>query len=651
MDENSEKKEKLTSSQFYLNNSEELYINLIDLINKKGEKLDNLKKNSNIYKIIENNTLNSLLNKFDMLTEKNKFNNKKEKEELKDIIISLYAESKIKKIICSILWIINNFKEYYKFSLTPFYDFIKNIYRAFEKKTITISILIDCINFLKSKSIIDENLIIINRDLFIDFLILIESQIKLKDNAIIFCLQKTENEIEDVINVLKGSDINFLNLNDINDFKACYNFIKEIFTEKIANDIMLFQILRNKFNKDISIYIKFKNFFKYYKNIILLYKESKSTVNTAFQNAIDNFLEDSQLTIKCDEFYNIISELKILKDNNIKTFDEIYEIKEMVFINYNNDKQKIIKFQKFFDAINNIKKLIESINYLYQIGYPYLREFKLNIENGNILCLKDNKLIDISELINEINNLNVSFKKKQIHYFEHNPILTFINGKLYPFLLNNDLLSEKNIILNKERKNIIRYISCNMIQKELNNFEFSKEKINNCDLDYFFKLLINYIQLTFEENNISLEKVIKTNFIVDEFNYIKGGIFFIEYKKENLEYNILNIYQEITGNYPINNTLLICNKDTTFEKIYSFLFSFFLCEYPVLFLLINIEILDLSLKNKIILLIRNLNKIYIKRRSSLIILGQQDSLENNYEINLKRKINEISENKIILLDK
>ena len=158
MDENSRKIEKSTSFQYYLNNSEELYINLIDLLNKKGEKLDNLRKNSKIYEIIENKKLLSLLNKFDILSEKNKFNNKKEKEELKNIIISLYAENKIKKIICSILWIINNFKEFYKFNLTPFYDFIKNTYKAFERKTITISILIDCINFLKSKSIIEENL-------------------------------------------------------------------------------------------------------------------------------------------------------------------------------------------------------------------------------------------------------------------------------------------------------------------------------------------------------------------------------------------------------------------------------------------------------------------------------------------------------------
>ena len=186
--------------------------------------------------------------------------------------------------------------------------------------------------------------------------------------------------------------------------------------------------------------------------------------------------------------------------------------------------------------------------------------------------------------------------------------------------------------------NILKYISNNMIKKELKDFEFSEEKKNNCDLNYFFERLINYLENTLEQNNISLEKILEKNFIIEEFNYIKGGIFYIEYNQENLEYNIINIYQEITGNYPINNTLLICNKDTTFEKIYSFLLSFFLCEYSVLFMLINLEVFDLALKYKIILLIQKLSKIYNKRKSSLIILGQEDLVNNNSEINFKKKL-------------
>ena len=641
------KKEKILKGQTHLDNFKEKYIKLIDLINKKEQKLNILKKNTKIMEIIENNDINVLLNDFVLFSEKMNLDMKKEKDEIKKILISLSIENRIKKLIDSIYWILNNFKEYIKYRLTPFYDFIKNIYKSFEKKTITISILNDCINFLKSKNIIEENISNINKDLLIDFLALINTQIKSNDNAIDFCIKKTENEIEDIINNIKNSDINFLNLNDINDFKSCCNFFKEFISEKIDNDVILLTILKNKFNKDISIYTKFKNYLRYYKNIDLLNKES--TINTQFQSTVDNILDNSELIIKSDRLNNVKCELII--NNDIKNFEEIYEIKEMFLINYKYDKNRK-KFQQFFGIVDWIKKLIENMNYLYQSGYPFQKEFYLKIEKGIFLSKNDNnKIIELSELISQIKELNNSFKKLQINYFDKNQVLTLINGKLYTILLNNYLNEEKDVNIKKEVNNILKYVSSNMIHKELDNIELSKEKIINSDLNYYFELLIQYFQLTFELNNITLEKILQKNFIRDEFNYIKNSIFYIDYNKEDLEYNILNIYQEITGNYPINNTILICTKDTTFEKIYTFLFSFFLCQYPVLFMLINIEVFDLSFKYKIILLIQKLNKIYFNRKSSLIILGQKNSLGNNNEFNLQKKINEISDNKIIMLDK
>ena len=605
-------KEKLILDKYKMNSLQEFYLILIDLLNKKQVKLDELKKGSKIIELIEKTDINTFLNDFNYASEKFDLNIIKEKEELKNIIISISISNRIKNLIINILWFLNNFKIYIKFKLTPFYDFIKNIYRAFELKTITISILIDGINFLKSKNIIEENILNINKDLYIDFLILINGQLKTKNNAVDFCIKKTENEIEDIINNIKNSDINFLNLNDINDFKYCCHFMNEFIKEKIDNDLMLLLILKNKFNKDTSIYTKFKNYLQYYKNIEILNKESST--NTQFKSTVDNILENSELIIKYDKVNNVVGELII--NGDIKNFDEIYEIKEMLFINYKYDKNGI-KFQNFFKMIDNIKKLIENMNYLYHNGYPYQKELNLKIEKGNIFFNKkdnnNNKIIDLSDLINQINDLNNSFKKIQINYFEKNPILTFINSKLYSLILNNLLKEEKDQQIQKEANNILKYISSNKIQKSLNDFELSKEKIANYDLNYFFEFFVKYIGSIFELNNITIETILKKNFILDEFNYIKGGIFYIEYKKENLEYNILNIYQEITGNYPLNNTLLICNKDTTYEKIYTFLFSFILCEYPALFMLVDIDVFDVSIKYKIILLIQKLSKIYLNK--------------------------------------
>ena len=420
---------------------EEAYINLLDLVNKKSEKLSQIKKNKKLIDIMENNDIKTLLKNFDIISKNNKINISKEKNEIRIILYTLTSETRIKKLICSILWIIDNFNKYIKFKLTPFNDFIKNIYKAFEKRTITISILIDCINFLKSKNILEEDIPNINKDLFIDFLILINNQLKSKNknNAINFCINKKENEIEDIINNIKNSDINFLNLNDINDFKSCFLFMNDIIGEKIDNDLMLIHMLKTKFNKDVNIFYKFKNYSRYYKNIELLYKEI--SLNTPFNGVVRDFFKSSELIIKCDNKYDIICQVKI-NNKDMKTFDEIYEMKEMFLINYKQDKTNKEIFMNFFELIDNIKKLIENINSLYQIGFPYYIEYNIKIEDGHLTYKKDNKKefyyeISLSETINKINDIKASFKKIQISYFETNPILTFIYGKIYSFLLIN----------------------------------------------------------------------------------------------------------------------------------------------------------------------------------------------------------------------
>ena len=520
--------EKKVSQKENINYIEIEYIYLIDLVNKKSEKLTNIKQNKKLIDIIENNDINTLLQSLDIIASKNKINIKKEKNDIRNILYSLSAEIRIKKLICSILWLIENFKKYIKFNLTSFNDYIVNMYKAFEKKTITISILIDCINFLKSKNIIEDDISNINKDLFIDFLLLINNQFrkKNKNNAVHFCLNKKEHEIEDIINNIKNSDINFLNLNDINDFKSCFFFMNDLFKEKIDIDLTLLLKLKSLFNKDVNIYYKFKNYFRYYKNIDLLYKEI--SLNKPFNGIVEEFFKESELIIKCDMVYDVLCDI-IICNKEKKTFDEIYEMKEMFLINYKQDKTNKDKFIKFYDIIDNIKKLIDNLFSLYQLGYPFHKEFYIKIDNGNVTYKKDvNKEfyydMNISDVIEKINEINIAFKKSQISFFEKSPMLSFIYGKIYPFLLSNYIKKEKNINLDKKVRNILKFISNNMIKNVLNKFEYSQDKIKNQDLNYFFESLIKYIELTFELNNTSLEMILKSNFISDEFNYIKGGI-------------------------------------------------------------------------------------------------------------------------------
>ena len=77
----------------------------------------------------------------------------------------------------------------------------------------------------------------------------------------------------------------------------------------------------------------------------------------------------------------------------------------------------------------------------------------------------------------------------------------------------------------------------------------------------------------------------------------------------------------LTGNPPVLNDILICNENTNFEEVKSFLYRAILCDEPILFLISNLECLGLSVtnlynnKNKDINLYLNL--FYEKNNSGL----------------------------------
>ena len=87
------------------------------------------------------------------------------------------------------------------------------------------------------------------------------------------------------------------------------------------------------------------------------------------------------------------------------------------------------------------------------------------------------------------------------------------------------------------------------------------------------------------------------------YRKIKSG------ENKDLINDILNIYLNLTGNVPIIDTLLICNEDTNIERVKAFLYRAIYCNKPVLFLITNIECLELKVTQNII---KTLNDIVNK---------------------------------------
>ena len=149
-------------------------------------------------------------------------------------------------------------------------------------------------------------------------------------------------------------------------------------------------------------------------------------------------------------------------------------------------------------------------------------------------------------------------------------------------------------------------------------------QILNTDVDFLYdqkgSLLENinsFLEKLFRNNNIKINEIYERNLILPE-NDLSPGL----YRKtksgqstsSDLIYNILNIYLNLTGSVPIINTLLICNEDTSSEQIRAFLYRAFFCETHTLFLICNMECLDLSSTNN---LVKTLKELYASKKGRI----------------------------------
>ena len=157
----------------------------------------------------------------------------------------------------------------------------------------------------------------------------------------------------------------------------------------------------------------------------------------------------------------------------------------------------------------------------------------------------------------------------------------------------------------------------------------------------------NYLENLFLLKKVNITEIYNKNKIKNESN-LESGL----YRKvtvnnySSLINDILNIYLNLTGNPPLINTLLICNEDTNIEKIKAFLYRAFFCEESILFVIANIECLELSITQS---LIKTLKMLYTKKNkninSYLLFMYEKKST------GLTRDIEKLIPEKNILADK
>ena len=302
---------------------------------------------------------------------------------------------------------------------------------------------------------------------------------------------------------------------------------------------------------------------------------------------------------KIDELKNKLLISSIKKNNTTFNNQGIKEI----------DKREMTK--KFVDLIENIQRLSQIINRLFEAGYPFIDNLKLRIKDSEAFEVK-NPNNNLKIIMESYHNIIKDYNNMISEGYQKYPLLRLFYGKnFYQLFLK---VIHQNV-------NIYHLLSSVSLNKIIHDIDFVYDKNKN-----FIENINDYLTILFNKNNINLEDIYQQNEISRDLE-VTPGLYSIEknFSKNELNVNILNLFLNLTGKAPITNTLLFCNEETNIEEIKSFFFRSIFCENKTLFVISNLELLQLSIKQSAINL---LDSIYGfkkgKIKSILIFLYESE---------------------------
>ena len=246
------------------------------------------------------------------------------------------------------------------------------------------------------------------------------------------------------------------------------------------------------------------------------------------------------------------------------------------------------------------------MNSLLKSGYFNIKNISIKINNGKAIEEKGQHK-DLQTIMETYSELNDNFKKEIKEVYIKYPNLRFFYGN--QFLLFHDKIKNKNVDISSIFNSVT-----------MNNF-------NNQNIDYIYDKNLKefdninlYLDKLFKSNYINIKDLYAKNRVLPELNLKPGLYRKIKVGDNNSLINfILNIYQNLTKNIPTINTLLLCNDETSIEKIQSFLNRALLCNEPILFLISNMECLELSIIQELIELLKTIYEFKNKKINSYVL--------------------------------
>ena len=251
---------------------------------------------------------------------------------------------------------------------------------------------------------------------------------------------------------------------------------------------------------------------------------------------------------------------------------------------------------------------------------------------------KDFVISDYKDIIFDFNNIILKLKEKIILAYIKKPLVRYIYGKQFNYLFK---------FFNKKYAKIdylLKYITNDLYSRPIDYTNVKEEgDIIENNINHFEEYLKNLL----EKNNLSLRKIYEKTIIKENINDEKYQGIYI-YCCMELEKEMFQIFRYLTGNTPIAQNILICNKEITKEEITSFLYRAILCEFNSCFIISRIELLDIEQK---LYFIELLNKFFPKgdeKINSCIIIFSSNKTSDIYKnlfgqkykkiLNLKRNL-------------
>ena len=532
----------------------------------------------------------------------------------------------IENLISGMIYFIETFNKIKPIEISNFYNTLKSNYDIISKSSVTADEILNSMKFL-AKYEYDFSK---GKTSLIEFYELILG----KEEAITFLkeLQDKNMDIKTFNEFIDEQENSQLTTNDVDNLLDTFEFFKKLVENKnIISDIALIENFKKSCEKEKNIMIKMKEYLKCYGELIelnkILVKNPEATAKK-----VEKILNSSEV-----EFY------KNVNNNNLYTFKIVYiyqkDIKKTIDVNELNelrykiymsgtgsnllteDKKNIkeeskeVLTNKYVGLIDNINQLNNTLNSLIKSGYPFIKDFSLKIENSVAFDPKD-KSKTLEKIIEEYKIENKNFKKIIKKGYETSPILRLFYA--YQFIQLHEQIMEyqnneedKFKEPNKKIKGLINYMLYNQISEYDIKFEVKKKSDSISNIHKYFELLM-------KENDVKLDKIYSINQVLINADLTPGLYRSIKDTKESnysdLTVDLINLYLNLTGNFPIVNTLLFCNEETKAEEVKAFLYRALYCEKPVLFVIANMEYLSLTDTQNAL---RTLKKIYKLRNKDI----------------------------------